>query len=106
MKRGVEAAHLRDVGQEPGDHLERAKRGRLMERREVGQRVQLPEHRGIDQCRFDQLAAAVDDAVADGVDGSAPLELRAERRLVHLPGLQRNVGRMVAGGRARRAATA
>ena len=65
-----------------------------MERREVGQRVQLPKHSGIDQCRFDQLAATVHDAVADGIDLAAPLELRAQRGLVHMPGLERNVGRM------------
>jgi hypothetical protein len=95
VKRGVKAAHLRDVGQQPADHLERVKRGRLMERREVDQRVQLPEHRGVDQGRIDQVAATVDDAVADGIDVAAPLELRAERRLVGVPGLERNVGRMV-----------
>ena len=34
------------------------------------------------------------DAVADGIDLAAPLELRAQRGLVHMPGLERNVGRM------------
>jgi hypothetical protein len=66
-----------------------------MERREVDQCSQLPEHHGVDQGRIDQLAATVDDAVADGIDVAAPLELRAERRLVHVPGLERNVGGMV-----------
>ena len=71
VKRGVEAAHLRDVGQEPADHLERVKRGRLMERREVGQCVQLSKYRRVDHDRIDQLAATMDDAVADGIDLAA-----------------------------------
>ena len=95
VKRGVEAAHLWDAGQEPGDQFERTKRGRLMERREVGQRVQLPKRRRVDHGRIDQLAATVHDAVADGIEAAAALELRTERRLVRMPRLERNVSRLL-----------
>ena len=63
--------------------------------REVDQGIQLPEHRGVDQGRIDQLAATVDDAVADGIEAAAALELRPERRLVHVPRLERNVSRVL-----------
>ena len=90
VKRGVETADLWNARQESADQFERAKRSGLMQRREVDQRVELLKRRRVDQRRTDQLAAAVDDAVADGIDLASPLELGAERRLVHVSGLERN----------------
>ena len=106
VKRGVEAADLWDAGQEPADQLERVKRGGLMERREVDQRVELPEHRRVDHDRIDQLAATVDDAVADGIDAGRPA--RAPRGAPPRPRAPAGAERRPhgAGGRARRAATA
>ena len=90
VKRGVETADLWNARQESADQFERAKRSGLMQRREVNQRVELLKRRRVDQRRTDQLAATVNDAVADGIDLASPLELGAERRLVHVSGLERN----------------
>ena len=68
MEGRVEAGDRRDLRQQPRHGFERRERLRLVERRQIRKRVQ-PSHDGrVDRDRLDELRAAVDDPVADGVD--------------------------------------
>ena len=79
MERGVEAGDGGNVRQNRADELERAKRLRLMERSQVGERFQPPQDPVVDPHRPDELVAAVHDAVADRVDRPAPFHRLAHR---------------------------
>ena len=91
MERGVEAGDGRNIGQDCVDELERAERLRLVERCEVGERVDPPKDSVVDPHRADELVAAVDDTVADRVDGSEPLHRLAHRLLLGAAARDRQV---------------
>ena len=50
------------------DDVERGERAGLVQRREVGERLELGEHAVVDPHRVAEALAAVDHAVPDGVD--------------------------------------
>ncbi len=70
MERGVEAGHGRQVGQDGADRLEGGERLGLVERREVGEVAQPGDDVRVEPDGAGEARAAVDDPVADGVDGA------------------------------------
>ena len=91
MEGRVEAGDRRDLRQQPRHGFERRERLRLVERRQIRKRVQ-PSHDGrVDRDRLDELRAAVDDPVADGVDRVAAPNDVQEPLLVEAAGRRRDV---------------
>ena len=66
VERGVETGDLRDVGQLRRRGADAGETGVVVERCELGERVDLGDDVGVDDDRFDEPRAAVDDAVPDG----------------------------------------
>ena len=78
---GIEATDLRNIGHQPPDGLHRTER-RLMERREIDQALEPRHDLVVDQDRFNELAAAVDDSVTDGVDPPGAVKGGSKRAIV------------------------
>ena len=77
MERGVEHRDLRDAGtEELARRVDALEVGRVVQRREVDAVLDLVDHRVVDEHRAGQLLAAVDDAMADGVDVGERLDAR------------------------------
>ena len=75
MEGGVEAGHLRHLRQRASHELERTQRLRLMQRREIRERLDSPNDVVVDHHRLDELRSAVDDAKPDRVDAADVAEL-------------------------------
>jgi hypothetical protein len=70
MEGGIEGGRLRQPRTQPRDGADQAQVLRLVQRRQRGQRLQLILDAGIQQHRFGQVQAAVDDAMTDGIQGT------------------------------------
>ena len=75
MKRRVEARDRGYARQLSADELERPERLRLVERREICDRLEAPQDGLVDDDGLDELRPAVNDAVADGVDSLERVEI-------------------------------
>ena len=71
---GVEAGDGRHVGRELGHGVERGQRLGLVQRRQVGERLELGPHVAVDHHRLPVALAAVDDPVPDCVEAPQLLE--------------------------------
>ena len=91
MKRGVEARDGRHAGERGAHDVEHRQRGGLVQRRQVGERAQLLLDARVDHDRARELGAAVDDAVAGGVDGAEAGERAPHRRRVGATVFRRQV---------------
>jgi hypothetical protein len=79
VERGVEHRVLSNVGPSLPALRDQLERGWLVERREVGQRLELGDEDVVDPCRAGMITA-MDDAVEDGVDVVGVSERVVERR--------------------------
>jgi hypothetical protein len=68
MKRGVEHRDVRDIGYRAPRFLERDQCRPVVQRRELGQRVELALDLGVDDNWITEAQTAVDDAMRDRVD--------------------------------------
>ena len=68
VESGIEDGDVRSVGERLACRLDRSQRGRIVQRRKLVDRVEFGEYGLVDQHRRAEAVAAVDDAVADGLD--------------------------------------
>ena len=80
VERGVEAGHRGRAGQHGGHRVERGERLGLVQRREVGERLEPPPHLGVDEHRRGVQRPAVHDPVPDRVHRAERLDRRLDRR--------------------------
>ena len=79
---GVEAGHRRDPGEQPADQLQAPQGLRLVQGRQVGERLEPAADSGVHQHGLGELRAAVDDAMSDRVDGAVSRDGGPERGVV------------------------
>ena len=91
MERSVEAGDGRHLGEQAADQLQTSQGLGLVQRGEVGERLQPAQHPGVDQHRLGELGAAMDDSVAHRVDRPAARDRLSECALIQPSGRGRDV---------------
>ena len=68
VESGVETGHRRDVDEDSGLPFKRPQGFRLVERCQVGQKLESVDNPGVDLRRRRELCPAMDNSMADGID--------------------------------------
>ena len=85
VERGVEAGHRGRAGQHGGHRVERGERLGLVQRREVGERLDAPPHLSVDEHRRGVQRPAVHHPVPDRVHPAERLDRLPDRRRCRRP---------------------